>query len=465
MDVENCTICSNPGDLVCFCSNSIYCSRCIGRHIILIKDLQMRTLLASSWKLITEKEKEILAESAHIFEIEKCAKERMQAELGSVDKFVNQSIKGVREFCSKLKSDIDRECQEIESNIVNLCESYKTKISSSALILEYIKSYSSKETIEKLDISNYFFSLGSVNISQMLKTAVKCDISMIQSEKSCEILLSQASSELEASPSIESPQFRRSRTRVSTKINKKGSTSSIYSSSEGFLNAYNIQIGEFSCTELEIDKLAVCTVTPEGSVAITGGFSSSAAYIFNTSTKLIQEVENMLSSRYHHAAVSLGDFVYVIGGRDTHPIKNCERFDLVHNNWQRIGELTTAREKHSACVYRGRIFVAGGDGMDTIEVYNTVLNKFTVLRTTLSAPGCCLMFAVEDFIIIFHERTVSTFDPAKFTCQHYSNLDEDDWYVNSNICVIGKLAYFIRHGLVYQYDTEEGVIAALANLI
>ena len=100
MDVENCTICSNPGDLVCFCSNSIYCSRCIGRHIIenplkshkpiLIKDLQMRTLLASSWKLITEKEKEILAESAHIFEIEKCAKERMQAELGSVDKFVNR---------------------------------------------------------------------------------------------------------------------------------------------------------------------------------------------------------------------------------------------------------------------------------------------------------------------------------------------------------------------------------------
>ena len=126
--------------------------------------------------------------------------------------------------------------------------------------------------------------------------------------------------------------------------------------------------------------------------------------------------------------------------------------------------MSTAREKHSACVYRGRIFVAGGDGVNTFEVFNTVSNKFSTLRTLLSIPGCSLMFPVEDFLIVFHGKVVSAFDPTKLTSHLCSSLEYEDWYSRGSVFVSNKEAFFVRDKTVYKYEVDQGVVNFVSHL-
>jgi hypothetical protein len=253
---------------------------------------------------------------------------------------------------------------------------------------------------------------------------------------------------------------------VSTKINKKSLPSNIYSCFNNNFISFSIETNTSEVFSVDVDNKSVCTVVPDGSVIITGGQGKNSTFIFNIFEKTIEKSECMLCCRYNHAAVTLGDFVYVIGGKNENfCLKSCERFDFVNKNWQRVGDLVTSRDKHSACVYRGRIFVSGGDGIDTLEVYNTVANKFTTLRTVLSIPGCSLMFSIEDFMIIFHDKSVSTFDPAKFTCSQFSMLSKNEWYTNSSVFVSGKNAFFLRGNAVYKYNAEKGLIEEINNSV
>jgi hypothetical protein len=190
---------------------------------------------------------------------------------------------------------------------------------------------------------------------------------------------------------------------------------------------------------------------------ITGGSDKRTAYLFEISEKKLERIQDMCSTRSNHAGVSLADYVYVLGGRTSEGVsKSCERFDLVQKSWQAIGDLMHGREKHSACVYRGRIFVAGGVDVSTLEVFNTVSNKFSTLRTILNVPGPCLMFPVEDFMIIFHGNTISSFDPAKFTCQALKSLEKDDWYISGNVLLNQKIATFMKSGNIFNFDVESG---------
>ena len=58
MEIELCSACNKTGDIICFCSNIIVCTQCIGKHLIdfpslihkpvVLKDFHMRSLVSSS---------------------------------------------------------------------------------------------------------------------------------------------------------------------------------------------------------------------------------------------------------------------------------------------------------------------------------------------------------------------------------------------------------------------------------
>lgn len=478
MEKEVCFICGNSGDIVCFCNSTILCYRCVGKHLIsspkqvhkpvLLKDVDMRNLMSSSWKQIKEKENQILSEAAKTIEIEKSASKRVQKELNSIDIFRKDSIEKIKKFCMNLKNDIDQMAIELEEKIKLSCENYKNTISADTSLIESLKILGSIENIEKSELTTSICSLSSISISKLLSESFFFELNMQSTLNKSGSQLSMNSNpfSLDLSSSAESPFYKRSRTRVSTKIIKKSLPSNIYSCYNNNFISFNIEANTSEVFSIDVDNKSVCTVVPDGSVIITGGDGKNSTFIFNIFEKTIEKSESMLCCRYNHAAVTLGDFVYVIGGKNENfCLKSCERFDFVNKNWQRVGDLVTARDKHSACVYRGRIFVSGGDGIDTLEVYNTVANKFTTLRTVLSIPGCSLMFSIEDFMIIFHDKSVSTFDPAKFTCSQFSMLSENEWYTNSSVFVSGKNAFFLRGNAVYKYNAEKGSIEEINNSV
>ena len=467
MDSYKCAICQRTGDFICYCSNAILCVSCIGKHLLQypgtlhkpvpLSNKKLRNLLASSLSLLKFKESEILSEAEASLAREKGCKAKIAEEIALVSKFCQSSLKKILSFTESVKSEVDEVSLELQTKVKSACEAYISTLSTDQAIQATLNHLESLESIQNYELSLMTCTVSPVNIRKALNDSFYFEIGLINTLSTSLNSYSYSNSLSDISQSVDSPYWKRARTRVPTKTGKKILDSCVFAPDENRVLIYNLLKKETDSLKLEVSKGTVCTVTNEGSVIITGGVGSKTAFVYEWCKKTVDQVDDMGSERGFHSAVNLGDFVYVIGGEVRgQASKLCERFDIIQKHWQDIGDLNTPRLRHSACVYRGRIFVAGGCGVETLEVYNTVSNKFSVLRTVLSVPGPCLMFPVEDFMIIFHSNVVSSFDPAKFTCQSLSSLDESDWYINGNVVVNKKVASFIRNGSALRYDIENG---------
>jgi len=106
-------------------------------------------------------------------------------------------------------------------------------------------------------------------------------------------------------------------------------------------------------------------------------------------------VRPLLLARNHHAAVGVGDKIYVIGGRvgaafissASNNVDLLEMYDPATDLWTPRTRMPTARSAIGAGVYNNQILVAGGEGQDqrflaafkAVEAYDPVLNRWQVL--------------------------------------------------------------------------------------
>ena len=82
---------------------------------------------------------------------------------------------------------------------------------------------------------------------------------------------------------------------------------------------------------------------------------------------------NIPTPREHLAAVSDGEFVYAVGGRDLSPDENSpalERYDPAVDQWQQLPDMPTPRGGLGAGVISGHLFAVGGER--STGVYGTV---------------------------------------------------------------------------------------------
>lgn len=468
MDSYKCSNCGITGELLCYCNQSSYCVGCIGKHLVLnpstmhktipLQDLKMRSLLASSMTQIKAKESEIIMHASSILALENMARNRIQQEISTISKFCENSILKIQNFVQTLKTEIDQASKDLISNVQKICDDYKESLQNDSVLLENLKLQGSAEMIQKFEITSSICTVSGINIKQLMNESLYFELGLQANDLSNRPSFGLSSISVpDVSMSLDSQLWKRTRTRVPTKVMKKSQTFHLFASDYKKLIIFNNLTKDKDSINLNIDCQSVCSLTTDGNLFITGGSNSKNCFIFDINDKKIEQVQDMSTVRAHHAAVSLGDFVYVIGGLTAQGVTGtCERFDLMQKTWQSIGDLIHPREKHSACVYRGRIFVAGGVQINTLEVFNTVSNKFSTLRTILPMPGPCLMFPVEDFMIIFHGNNISSFDPAKFTCQSLTSLAEDDWYITGNVILTQKTASFLKQEEVFCFDVESG---------
>ncbi|CAG9324089.1 unnamed protein product [Blepharisma stoltei] len=231
---------------------------------------------------------------------------------------------------------------------------------------------------------------------------------------------------------------------------------------------YHIDSGNVEQMSLHNKDLGIkgnaWTFSPDGYIFATGGLSLSAKrylWIFNTNNYQLDPGPPMKIPRYNHASLISGNYLYVIGGCNFASIKDCERFNLISKKWQQIGNLNVARENLAACVHKGRIFVAGGIKENSIESYNAVNNKFSLLRIQMPIGGSSLMFSYKDQILIFHCKQISTFDTI--SCSDYQSLEEEEWWSPTDVVEKNGSFYFISRGTVYKYDPNEFQLSSLMH--
>lgn len=125
----------------------------------------------------------------------------------------------------------------------------------------------------------------------------------------------------------------------------------------------------------------------EGKVYIFGGASSivnwmprAEAWVYDPEADAWTAIAPMPESRLAGAAVTLGEFIYVVGG--TGGSDALLRYDPGQDEWATLASLSESREHTAATVLDGKIYALGGRWGDSgeltsVEVYDPATDSWT----------------------------------------------------------------------------------------
>lgn len=196
-----------------------------------------------------------------------------------------------------------------------------------------------------------------------------------------------------------------------------------------------------------------------GEVFLLGGRSNStvlsSVYLYNPGTDELEGGCSLLTARYRHCALYYQDTIYVIGGTGAGgaSLRDCEKFEIRRKTGKHIGNLSVARESHSACIFEGKIYVAGGPHTDTLEVIVPLLETFSVVRLKSACSGPSAMLADGDKIVILQGNVVMWVWPNERNCKEAGKLPEYGWWCSGPPILSGGWHYFIRQGLPYRFNS------------
>merc|ERR1712046_166419 len=106
-----------------------------------------------------------------------------------------------------------------------------------------------------------------------------------------------------------------------------------------------------------------------GQLFALGGRDGTGAYlnsmeVYNADAAHWVEVPPMQIPRCWCGAAALGDYIYVVGGRNQQgPMRSVERYSLTRKMWERTAQLRMPRWCHAVVSLNGQIFAIGGYGV------------------------------------------------------------------------------------------------------
>lgn len=489
-------------------------------------DEDLMQLVSMSLEKLIESEKEILENAIKQEKVKKMAVARIESEIQNVNKFFSSCCLELQEKFNELKGLLDSiltstidslkdSCEEIKSQLQLHKENLETEGLSLNKVIDSLLTCSTIKQMDEKDLITKTFSIQIPKFVDYIKDSIHLSLHLNNSNKtssqdSPEFSTIKSPNTEEFSGDDENDLYARLRFSVNTlaehpKLSSRYKTIMYKSPQTKYRrNAYTKSatslkhkknISKELSTLVWVDKISECLLTysisteetssvflpsqsqefegsvwcfiKEGTIALTGGNCIQArrqTLIIDYQTGVNSYGALMQCGRFNHTMVCLGNFLYAIGGSNGNALKECEKYDTNKDTWQKVGNLNVAREYLAACVHRGRIYVAGGEGADSIEAYNTVSNKFSLLRVRLPTFSKTLMASIDDQMIIFQGRKIISFDSAKMSYIDLCDLNEENWYTPFSPIVYQKQLYFIKKATVYSLDISKGELKILATL-
>ncbi|HET9907384.1 MAG TPA: kelch repeat-containing protein [Anaerolineales bacterium] len=128
-----------------------------------------------------------------------------------------------------------------------------------------------------------------------------------------------------------------------------------------------------------------------GKVYIFGGAASivnwaprADAWVYEPETDSWSRVALMPERRLAGAAVTLGDYIYVLGG--TGGSNALLRYDPAQDEWTKLAQLSQSREHTTATTFDGRLYTLGGrwsgiGELTSVEIYDPASDSWTSAQT------------------------------------------------------------------------------------
>ncbi|XP_068727330.1 kelch-like protein 2 [Montipora capricornis] len=124
--------------------------------------------------------------------------------------------------------------------------------------------------------------------------------------------------------------------------------------------------------------------------------------------------------------VTAGNCIYVLGGRqETLTVAHVEKFDTVQSSWDKIVDMQQERKNAFGVGTEGKVFVAGGEGMEgvlkTCEVYTISTNEWQYigdlnvprrLGSMLCVNGTLYVLGGSKNLYYDYSYAVETYDPT-----------------------------------------------------
>ena len=128
-------------------------------------------------------------------------------------------------------------------------------------------------------------------------------------------------------------------------------------------------------------------------IYIIGGASSDQSLLrYDPTTDTWESLAPLLQAREHTQAVVLNDEIYVLGGRWNSGFNSVEVYNPDTDTWRRSPSMNQPRSGFGATVWDGKIVVIGGELLSPLNIINTVefydpeTRQWALAEYTLPAP-------------------------------------------------------------------------------
>jgi Kelch motif len=151
---------------------------------------------------------------------------------------------------------------------------------------------------------------------------------------------------------------------------------------------------------------------PSGEIFYSGGghpISSTEVYLLNPYTRTYKILPEMLEARHSHGIAYSNGSIYIIGGIKNvffagAYIRNCEKYSLSTNKWEKIYDMDTGRGDVSAISINDQILIFGR-GSNYLVEYDS---KEFIIDLKEDQGGC--MCLVDSLLYIFQGSKVKVCD-------------------------------------------------------
>ena len=167
--------------------------------------------------------------------------------------------------------------------------------------------------------------------------------------------------------------------------------------------------------------LSGACMTADG-ILVTGGQKSKKCWKLTIPTLNWTPMPDLFAVRYKHAAVPVGNKVYVLGGEYLIPLQFMEYLDEQNRSWHECGKLPFMLYGLTACSYKHFIYVFGGltsrfvsDTSLKALVFDTNSNKWSWKADMPEAcwNGSSVMYRDKIYVLGSRENCCMSYHPAK----------------------------------------------------
>lgn len=234
----------------------------------------------------------------------------------------------------------------------------------------------------------------------------------------------------------------------------------LYNVNDSVLNTIDVS------THFFLDRSAWSTCEG-GRIVQTGGYDTAPrgdTFIYNLIKGSVEKAGHLNIKRYNHSQISLADYVYVIGGINKSALKSVERLNLLDFKWKTVGKLNIARSNPACCSHNNKLYIIGGEETKSVEQFNTISKKFTLLSLLLPSISKWGVFSYDEHIILLRSCAIYEWDGTSSSIKRVGEIENREWVIQGESYNMKDEIYFVSQQILYRYELAKRKILIVRDL-